>query len=151
MSRSLVPPPEFVLAPGGRTPRPAPAPDQDTLPALFEIIHQLQADEFHVDRLLDLIVRQAAALLRTDLAWVALVAGDWNYVAAASGAQTPEFHSVRLRSNEGLGGMSLRLRRTLIVPDYAAVATRTPAPARTPGATPSSSRPGCRGWTSRAW
>jgi sugar diacid utilization regulator len=130
MSRSLVPPPEFVQAPGGRTPRPAPAPDQDTLPALFEIIHQLQADEFHVDRLLDLIVRQAAALLRTDLAWVALAKAGSIYIAAASGSRTPEFRAARMPADKGLGGMSFRLRRTLIVPDYTAVAANTPAPTR---------------------
>jgi sugar diacid utilization regulator len=130
MSRSLVPPPEFVESPDGRVPEPAPAPDHDTLPALFEIIHRLQADEFHVDRLLDFIVQQAAALLRTDLAWVALIHSDSYYVAATYGARTPEFRAAHMRPDEGLGGMSLRQRRTLVVPDYAAVATRTPMPTR---------------------
>jgi DNA-binding PucR family transcriptional regulator len=130
MSASLVPPPELVTTADARVPEPAPAPDHDTLPALFEIVHRLQADEFHVDRLLEFIVQQAAALLRTDLAWVTLIASDSTYVAATFGAHTPEFRAARLARAEGLGGTALRLRRTLIVPDYRAVATQTPSPAR---------------------
>jgi sugar diacid utilization regulator len=118
MSRSLVSPAEFLDSAEGAAQ--APEPDHDTLPALFEIVRRLQADEFQVDLLLGFIVQKAAELLRTDIAWVALVDEETSTVSvgATHGTRTAGFSKMTLPLGIGLAGRSLEHQRTLVVSNY---------------------------------
>lgn len=92
----------------------------DVLEALVDVGRALQAEEIDLDRMLALVVRKAQELLRTDLAWLALLDEDASrvHVVETRGARHRGFDEMEVVLGEGLGGAALRHGQTLVVADY---------------------------------
>jgi DNA-binding PucR family transcriptional regulator/putative methionine-R-sulfoxide reductase with GAF domain len=87
--------------------------------ALFDIGTQIQAQEVHADAIFALIVERARDLLRTDVAWLAMVdAGAQRLrMKVAVGTTTPDFMAMEVRVGTGIGGIALKERRPVAVHD----------------------------------
>jgi DNA-binding PucR family transcriptional regulator/putative methionine-R-sulfoxide reductase with GAF domain len=87
--------------------------------ALFEIGTQIQAHEVHADTIFALIVERARGLLRTDVAWLAMVDDERRRLGmkVAVGTTTPDFMRMQVRVGTGIGGIALKERRPVAVHD----------------------------------
>jgi DNA-binding PucR family transcriptional regulator len=87
--------------------------------ALFEIGTQIQAQEVRADAIFALIVERARDLLRTDVAWLAMVdrRAQRLRMKVAVGTTTPDFMAMEVRVGTGIGGIALKERRPVAVHD----------------------------------
>jgi sugar diacid utilization regulator len=88
--------------------------------ALFRIGTRLHSVSGDVDDILELIVDEAAALLKTDVAWLCLVNDDGKliYPAVIRGFRDRGFLDLTLEVGRGVGGVAVAEHRALIVGDY---------------------------------
>ena len=100
------------------------------LSTLVDLGTELQAEEVDLPRVLELATGNAARLLGTDIAWLALFDDETRtmHVAVSYGATGPEFAKMRVSENEGLGGAALKARGPVVVADYSSWAA--PGPVR---------------------
>ena len=93
---------------------------RDTYEALFEIAALIQAEQNDLEAIFRVIVEHARELLGTDISWIALVNenGDRLEQQMASGAHTQAFREMSVEVGTGIGGVALRDRRPIIVPDH---------------------------------
>ncbi|HEX4008841.1 MAG TPA: helix-turn-helix domain-containing protein [Solirubrobacteraceae bacterium] len=87
--------------------------------ALIELSSQLHADELNTDEILRLIVERARKLIGVDVTWLGLI-DPQNRVAiqVAAGARSPEFVDMWIDVGHGIGGLAVKERRTVVVPDH---------------------------------
>jgi DNA-binding PucR family transcriptional regulator len=87
--------------------------------ALVEIGTQIQAEEVNSDAIFALIVERAGQLLRSDVAWLAMVddTGERLRMKVAAGTSTPDFMRMEVRVGTGIGGVALKQRRPVAVRD----------------------------------
>jgi sugar diacid utilization regulator/putative methionine-R-sulfoxide reductase with GAF domain len=87
--------------------------------ALIELSSQLHADEINADEILRLIVERSRRLIGVDVTWLGLI-DDRDRVAikVASGASSPEFVDMWIDIGHGIGGLAVKERRTVVVPDH---------------------------------
>ncbi|MHB8695600.1 MAG: helix-turn-helix domain-containing protein [Solirubrobacteraceae bacterium] len=116
-----------VLHPQRRSPPSAHADE-----ALPRIGAHLQGAPGDIDDILELVVDQAAALLQTDLAWLALATDDGTAIrpAVVRGFRDSSFLEVTLEVGRGVGGVAIAEQRVRVVDDYAAYAHDTNEAAR---------------------
>jgi sugar diacid utilization regulator len=116
-----------VLPPGARS-EPTAHGDE----AWHRIGTRLHSAPGAIDDILDLIVDEAAALLQTDLAWLALATDDGKAIrpAAVRGFRDSSFLEITLEVGRGVGGVAIAEQRAQVVDDYAAYAHDTNDTAR---------------------
>ena len=87
--------------------------------ALVEIGTQIQAQEARAETIFELIVGRARELLRTDVAWLAMVdeSRERLRMKVAAGTTTPDFMRMEVRVGTGIGGVALKQRRPVAVCD----------------------------------
>ena len=100
------------------------------LSTLVDLGTELQAEEVDLPRVLELATGNAARLLGTDIAWLALFDDETRtmHVAVSCGATGPDFATMKVSENEGLGGAALQARGPVVVADYPSWAS--PGPVR---------------------
>ena len=87
--------------------------------ALIELSSQLHADELNTDEILRLIVERARQLIGVDVTWLGLVdAQDRVAIEVAAGARSPKFVDMWIHIGHGIGGLAVKERRTVVVPDH---------------------------------
>jgi GAF domain-containing protein/sugar diacid utilization regulator len=88
--------------------------------ALFRIGTRLHSVSGDVDDVLELIVDEASALLKTDMAWLCLVTDDGKqiYPAVIRGFRDEGFLSLTLEVGRGVGGVAIAEHRAIIIGDY---------------------------------
>jgi DNA-binding PucR family transcriptional regulator len=103
---------------------------REAFDALLHIGAQIQADEQRVDVVLTSIVDETRALLRTDVAWLALLDEEAESVRVrvASGATSADFLGMQVDIGAGIGGIAVGEGRTVYVPDQARYDNAMPAP-----------------------
>ncbi len=115
----------------GREARPA-TPPREAYEALFRIATRLHGEDGDLDTVLDLIVDQAAELLGTDLAWLALVEQDRSRLATAviHGFRDLAFLDLHLALGKGVGGVAVSEHRAIVIGDYRSDAHDSPVRVR---------------------
>lgn len=87
--------------------------------ALIELSSQLHADELNTDEILRLIVERARQLIGVDVTWLGLIdAQDRVAIEVAAGARSREFVDMWIDVGHGIGGLAVKERRTVVVPDH---------------------------------
>lgn len=87
--------------------------------ALIELSSQLHADELNADEILRLIVERARQLIGVDVTWLGLIdAQDRVAIEVAAGARSREFVDMWIDVGHGIGGLAVKERRTVVVPDH---------------------------------
>jgi sugar diacid utilization regulator len=87
--------------------------------ALIELTSQLHADEINADEILRLIVDRARRLIGVDVTWLGLIdERDRVAIEVASGATTRGFVDMWIDIGHGIGGLAVKERRTVVVPDH---------------------------------
>ena len=92
----------------------------DAVDAFARIALHLHEGHSASDEVLDLIARSATELLRTDIAWLVLLADDGAALRAVVlvGFSTDEFLEVSLPPDRGIVGRALAQRSSVVVKDY---------------------------------
>jgi len=108
----------------------APSLSLSVLSSLVDLGAELQAEVVDLPRVLELATGNAARLLGTDIAWLALYDDETHTmrVAVSCGVSCPEFDRMQVSEHEGLGGAAIDRRGPVIVGDYPAWAA--PGPVR---------------------
>ena len=87
--------------------------------ALIELSSQLHADELNTDEILRLIVERARQLIGVDVTWLGLIdTQDRVAIEVAAGARSREFVEMWVDVGHGIGGLAVKERRTVVVPDH---------------------------------
>jgi sugar diacid utilization regulator/putative methionine-R-sulfoxide reductase with GAF domain len=87
--------------------------------AMIELTSQLHADELNADEILRSIVERARQLIGVDVTWLGLIdAQDRVAIQVAAGARSPAFVDMWIDVGHGIGGLAVKERRTVIVPDH---------------------------------
>lgn len=87
--------------------------------ALIELTSQLHADEINADEILRLIVDRARRLIGVDVTWLGLLdERDRVAIEVASGATSRKFIDMWIDVGHGIGGLAVKERRTVVVPDH---------------------------------
>jgi sugar diacid utilization regulator/putative methionine-R-sulfoxide reductase with GAF domain len=87
--------------------------------ALIELSSQLHADELTTDEILRLIVERARQLIGVDVTWLGLIdPQDRVAIQVAAGARSREFVDMWIDVGHGIGGLAVKERRTVVVPDH---------------------------------
>ena len=92
----------------------------DAVDAFARIALHLHEGRSSSAEVLDLIARSATELLRTDIAWLVLLADDGAVLRAVVlvGFSTDEFLEVSLPPDRGIVGRALAQRSSVVVKDY---------------------------------
>jgi sugar diacid utilization regulator/putative methionine-R-sulfoxide reductase with GAF domain len=103
-------------------------PPREAYEALFRIATRLHSEDGDLDTVLELIVDQAAELLGTDLAWLALVEQDRPRLATAviHGFRDLAFLDLDLALGKGVGGVAVSEHRAIVIGDYRSEAHDSP-------------------------
>jgi sugar diacid utilization regulator/putative methionine-R-sulfoxide reductase with GAF domain len=87
--------------------------------AMIELTSQLHADELNTDEILRSIVERARQLIGVDVTWLGLIdAQDRVAIQVAAGARSPAFVDMWIDVGRGIGGLAVKERRTVVVPDH---------------------------------
>ncbi len=107
-------------------------PPREAYEALFRIATRLHGQDGDLDTVLELIVDQAAELLGTDLAWLALVEQDRPRLATAviHGFRDLAFLDLHLALGRGVGGVAVSEHRAILIGDYHSDAHDSPVKVR---------------------
>jgi sugar diacid utilization regulator len=109
----------------------------DAYEALFRIASKLHGEPGDLDVVLQLIVDEAAGLLSTDLAWIALAKPDGTglYPGVIRGFYDPAFLELDISIGRGVGGVAVSEHRAIVVEDYRTYVQDTPEEVRQAGET----------------
>jgi sugar diacid utilization regulator/putative methionine-R-sulfoxide reductase with GAF domain len=107
-------------------------PPREAYEALFQIAARLHGEDGDLGTVLELIIDQAASLLGTDLAWIALVGHDRTRLATAviHGFRDLTFLDLHLALGRGVGGVAVSEHRAIIIGDYRTDAHDSPVEVR---------------------
>ena len=107
-------------------------PPREAYEALFRIATRLHGEDGDLDTVLELIVDQAAELLGTDLAWLALVEQDRPRLSTAviHGFHDLAFLDLHLALGKGVGGVAVSEHRAIVISDYRSDTHDSPAKVR---------------------
>jgi GAF domain-containing protein/sugar diacid utilization regulator len=107
-------------------------PPREAYEALFRIATRLHGEDGDLDTVLELIVDQAAELLGTDLAWLALVEQDRPRLSTAviHGFHDLAFLDLHLALGKGVGGVAVSEHRAIVIGDYRTDAYDAPVEVR---------------------
>jgi sugar diacid utilization regulator/putative methionine-R-sulfoxide reductase with GAF domain len=87
--------------------------------AMIELTSQLHADELNTGEILRSIVERARQLIGVDVTWLGLIdAQDRVAIQVAAGARSPAFIDMWIDVGRGIGGLAVKERRTVVVPDH---------------------------------
>jgi sugar diacid utilization regulator/putative methionine-R-sulfoxide reductase with GAF domain len=87
--------------------------------ALIELSSQLHADELNTREILRLIVERARQLIGVDVTWLGLIdEQDRVAIEVAAGAHSEHFVDMWIDVGHGIGGLAVKERRTVVVPDH---------------------------------